>query len=171
MKYAAGDRKYLSPMGDASDAFDVVRNDNGTFTVTRKPGAQIDLVDYKYRAEMHFRGKNVDPGLVTTSVVALPVRSNSVRVTTSGTPVLYKSDKYSRATFRLNIADAAVNSIKDVTSNNAQYQVEYLGNGECAIYFKDWKSTTKYAGSVQLNVFVDGNENAAVKPSVRLTIK
>ena len=171
VKYAAGDRKYLSPMGDASDAFDVVRNDNGTFTVTRKPGAQIDLVDYKYRAEMHFRGKNVDPGLVTTSVVALPVRSNSVRVTTSGTPVLYKSDKYSRATFRLNIADAAVNSIKDVTSNNAQYQVEYLGNGECAIYFKDWKSTTKYAGSVQLNVFVDGNENAAVKPSVRLTIK
>lgn len=171
MKYAAGDRKYLSPMGDASDVFDVVRNDNGTFTVTRKPGAQIDLVDYKYRAEMHFRGKNVDPGLVTTSVVALPVRSNSVRVTTSGTPVLYKSDKYSRATFRLNIADASVNSIQDVTSNNAQYRIEYLGNGECAIYFNAWKPTTKYAGSVQVNVFVDGNVNAAVKTTVRLTIK
>ena len=172
VKYSVEDRNYLK--GETNEDFNVVRNDNGTFTVTRKPGAhQIDLVNYKYRAEMRFRRENeeVDSGLVTTSVVALPVRSNGVRVTIIGTPVLYRSDKYSRATFRLNIADAAVNSIKDVTSNNAQYQVEYLGNGECAIYFKDWKSTTKYAGSVQVNVFVDGNENAAVKPSVRLTIK
>lgn len=172
VKYSVSDRNYLTPVGKADEDFDVVRNDNGTFTVTRKPGVQIDLVHYKYRAEMGF-GENAPDGLTTTPVVALPVRSNSVRVTTIGTPVLYKSDRYSRATFRLDIPDAAVNSIQDVTSNNSQYQVEYLGNGECAIYFntKTWTPITRYAGSVQLNVFVDGNANAAVKTTVRLTIK
>lgn len=170
VKYSVSDRNYLN--GETNEDFNVVRNDNGTFTVTRKPGVQIDLVLYKYRAEMSF-GENAPAGLTTTPVVALPVRSNSVRVTTIGTPVLYKSDQYSRATFRLNIPDAAVNSIQDVTSNNSQYQVEYLGNGECAIYFntKTWTPITRYAGSVQLNVFVDGNANAAVKTTVRLTIK
>lgn len=173
VKYSVRDRSYLTPIGEADEDFNVVRNDNGTFTVTRKPDAQIDLVNYKYRAEMSFIGENVPDGLTTRPVVALPVRSNSVRVTITGTPVLYKSDKYSRAIFRLNIPDAAVNSITDVTSNNSQYLIEYLGNGECAIYFntKAWTPITRYAGSVQLNVIVDGNANAAVKPSVRLTIK
>ena len=172
VKYSVKDRNYLTPVGEPNEDFDVVRNDNGTFTVTRKPDAQIDLAKYKYRAEMRF-GENAPDGLTTTPVVALPVRSNSVRVTTSGTPVLYKSDQYSRGTFRLNIADAAVNSIQDVTSNNSQYRIEYLGNGECAIYFntETWTPITRYSGSVQVNVIVDGNENAAVKPSVRLTIK
>ncbi|MGN0984615.1 MAG: Ig-like domain-containing protein, partial [Gemmiger sp.] len=170
-KYAVTDKKYLSGEDVTGSEFSVVKNEDGTFTVTKVAGADIDLKTYRYRAEMTFGG--ADESLVTTPVVILPLKSNTVKATVSGTPVLYKTDKYSRATFRLNIADATVNAITKVEPSNALYQIEDYGDGEYAVCFdtSKWTSTTKYPTSITLNVFLDGNANAATKVTLKLSLK
>lgn len=172
-KYEVGDRKYENGKDVTGTEFYIDKNDDGTFTVTRVPGANIDLKQYKYRAEMTFTGKSGIDNLLTIPAVALPLKSNTVKATVSGTPVLYKADKYSRASFRLNIADATVNAIEAVESTNPLYQIEDYGNGEYAICFNtsSWTAATKYPTSVTLNVFLDGNENAAAKVTLKLSLK
>ena len=171
-KYEVGDKKYMNGEDVTDEEFYIDNNDDGTFTVTRAPGANIDLKQYKYRAEMTFTGPGID-NLLTIPAVALPLKSNTVKATVSGTPVLYKADKYSRASFRLNIADATVNAIEAVESTNPLYQIEDYGNGEYAICFNtsSWTAATKYPTSVTLNVFLDGNENAATKVTLKLSLK
>lgn len=172
-KYEVGDKKYENGKDVTDEEFYIDNNDDGTFTVTRVPGANIDLKQYKYRAEMTFAGKSGIDNLLTIPAVALPLKSNTVKATVSGTPVLYKADKYSRASFRLNIADATVNAIEAVESTNPLYQIEDYGNGEYAICFNtsSWTAATKYPTSVTLNVFLDGNENAATKVTLKLSLK
>ena len=169
-RYKVTDRKYEAGEDVTGVEFYIDNNDDGTFTVTRAPGANIDLKQYKYRAEMSM--SEID-NLLTIPAVALPLKSNTVKATVSGTPVLYKADKYSRASFRLNIADATVNAIEAVESTNPLYQIEDYGNGEYAICFNtsSWTAATKYPTSVTLNVFLDGNENAATKVTLKLSLK
>lgn len=172
-RYKVTDRKYENGEDVTGTEFYIDNNDDGTFTVTRAPGANIDLTKFKYRAEMTFTGKSGIDNLLTIPAVALPLKSNTVKATVSGTPVLYKADKYSRASFRLNIADATVNAIEAVESTNPLYQIEDYGNGEYAICFNtsSWTAATKYPTSVTLNVFLDGNENAATKVTLKLSLK
>lgn len=135
--------------------FSIVHNENGTFTITKVPGAEADTA-LKYRAKLTFKG-GANP-----TYVNLAVKSGTAKVAVSGTPVLYKADRFSRGTFRLTTADKALNPIVKAEIKDAKYQgifeVYTYGSGEFAIGFKGNKVPDgKLPTSVVLNVYVDGN--------------
>lgn len=135
--------------------FSIVHNENGTFTITKVPGAEVDTA-LKYRAKLTFKG-GANPAYVN-----LAVKSGTAKVAVSGTPVLYKADRFSRGTFRLTTADKALNPIVKAEIKDAKYQgifeVYSYGSGEFAIGFKGNKVPDgKLPTSVVLNVYVDGN--------------
>ena len=140
--------------------FSIVHNENGTFTITKVPGAEVDTA-LKYRAKLTFKG-GANP-----TYVNLAVKSGTAKVAVSGTPVLYKADRFSRGTFRLTTADKALNPIVKAEIKDAKYQgifeVYSYGSGEFAIGFKGNKVPDgKLPTSVVLNVYVDGNPAKSV---------
>lgn len=140
--------------------FSIVHNENGTFTITKVPGAEVDTA-LKYRAKLTFKG-GANP-----TYVNLAVKSGTAKVAVSGTPVLYKADRFSRDTFRLITADKALNPIVKAEIKGAKYQgifeVYSYGSGEFAIGFKGNKVPDgKLPTSVVLNVYVDGNPAKSV---------
>ena len=140
--------------------FSIVHNENGTFTITKLPGAEVDTA-LKYRAKLTFKG-GANP-----TYVNLAVKSGTAKVAVSGTPVLYKADRFSRGTFRLTTADKALNPIVKAEIKDAKYQgifeVYSYGSGEFAIGFKGNKVPDgKLPTSVVLNVYVDGNPAKSV---------
>ena len=140
--------------------FSIVHNENGTFTITKVPGAEVDTA-LKYRAKLTFKG-GANPAYVN-----LAVKSGTAKVAVSGTPVLYKADRFSRGTFRLTTADKALNPIVKAEIKDAKYQgifeVYSYGSGEFAIGFKGNKVPDgKLPTSVVLNVYVDGNPAKSV---------
>ena len=140
--------------------FSIVHNENGTFTITKVPGAEVDTA-LKYRAKLTFQG-GANPAYVN-----LAVKSGTAKVAVSGTPVLYKADRFSRGTFRLTTADKALNPIVKAEIKDAKYQgifeVYSYGSGEFAIGFKGNKVPDgKLPTSVVLNVYVDGNPAKSV---------
>ena len=135
--------------------FSIVHNENGTFTITKVPGAEADTT-LKYRAKLTF------DSCAKPAYVNLAVKSGTAKVAVSGTPVLYKADRFSRGTFRLTTADKALNPIVKAEIKDAKYQgifeVYSYGSGEFAIGFKGNKVPDgKLPTSVVLNVYVDGN--------------
>lgn len=140
--------------------FGITFNANGTFTITKVPGAEVDTA-LKYRAKLTFKG-GANPAYVN-----LAVKSGTAKVAVSGTPVLYKADRFSRGTFRLTTADKALNPIVKAEIKDAKYQgifeVYSYGSGEFAIGFKGNKVPDgKLPTSVVLNVYVDGNPAKSV---------
>ena len=140
--------------------FGITSNANGTFTITKVPGAEVDTA-LKYRAKLTFKG-GANPAYVN-----LAVKSGTAKVAVSGTPVLYKADRFSRGTFRLTTADKALNPIVKAEIKDAKYQgifeVYSYGSGEFAIGFKGNKVPDgKLPTSVVLNVYVDGNPAKSV---------
>ena len=140
--------------------FSIVHNENGTFTITKVPGAEVETA-LKYRAKLTFKG-GANPAYVN-----LAVKSGTAKVAVSGTPVLYKADRFSRGTFRLTTADKALNPIVKAEIKDAKYQgifeVYSYGSGEFAIGFKGNKVPDgKLPTSVVLNVYVDGNPAKSV---------
>ena len=140
--------------------FGITSNANGTFTITKVPGAEVDTA-LKYRAKLTF------DSCAKPAYVNLAVKSGTAKVAVSGTPVLYKADRFSRGTFRLTTADKALNPIVKAEIKDAKYQgifeVYSYGSGEFAIGFKGNKVPDgKLPTSVVLNVYVDGNPAKSV---------
>lgn len=140
--------------------FGITFNANGTFTITKVPGAEVDTA-LKYRAKLTF------DSCAKPAYVNLAVKSGTAKVAVSGTPVLYKADRFSRGTFRLTTADKALNPIVKAEIKDAKYQgifeVYSYGSGEFAIGFKGNKVPDgKLPTSVVLNVYVDGNPAKSV---------
>ncbi|MGM9585238.1 MAG: Ig-like domain-containing protein [Faecousia sp.] len=140
---------------DVTDSFVITPDGNGAFLIAKGSDVQVDTA-LKYRAKLTFNGGN------TPAYVNLAVKSGTAKVAVSGTPVLYKADRFSRDTFRLTAADKTLNSIVKAAIKDAKYQgifeVYSYGNGEFAIGFKGNKVPNgKLPSSVVLNVYADGN--------------
>ena len=144
----------------AKGLFDVVRNENGSYTITKVPGAKVDTT-LKYRAKLTWHN------CANPAYVNLSIKSGTARIAVSGAPVLYKADRYSRGAFRLTTTDKTLNpivrtEIRDVKYRNL-FEIHSYGNGEFAIGFKDnLVPTGRFPSSVVLNVYADGNSTRSV---------
>ena len=149
----------------AEGLFDVVRNENGSYTITKVPGAEVDTT-LKYRAKLTFNN-------CTKPVsVNLSVKSGTAKVVASNSIVLYKADRFSRDTFRLTTADKTLNAIKTVESKDARFQVYSYGNGEFALGFKGNRIPAgKLPTSVTLNVFCDGSDKQVAAVTLKLQVR
>lgn len=151
------------------DWFTVTNNANGTFTVTKNKDAHVNT-GLKYRAVLSFR-ENVDGKKAT---VSLSVKSGEAKVSLSGTPVLYRSDRNSRGDFRLTVKDTGLNPLTRVTFKEAPHQALFTlyeyGGGNYALGFRDNTVQNKtYPTCVVLNLFFDGN--TSTKPNATVTLK
>ena len=152
---------------DVTDLFTVKENENGTYTITKAPGAELDL-SLKSRAKLTFDG-----GFATSP--NLSIKSGTAKAAVTGTPVLYKTDRYSRGTFQISTMDKTLSPIDRLAIKDAKqaalFEIYTYGNGEFAIGFKDnaVKEKTKYPTSVALNVFHEGNTTNT--PNAVVTLK
>ncbi|MGM9660342.1 MAG: leucine-rich repeat domain-containing protein, partial [Faecousia sp.] len=146
--------------------FTVTPNADGTFTIMKLPGVNVDPT-LKYRAKLTFDG-GTQPAYAN-----LTVKSGTAKATLSNTAVLYKSDRFSRSAFRITVTDQTVNSIERVeikdTKLAALYKIYDYGNGEFAIGFQNNTVGTVKSVSITLNVFFEGN--GSVKPNTTATLK
>ncbi len=154
---------------DVTNQFQITENDDGTFAISKVPGAVLDT-SLKYRAILSFP----DTSSSAPAFATLPVKYGKVSVKTSGTPVLYKKDRFSRGNVSLIIADNTLNPLERVEFKDAKqaalYEVYYYGNGSLAIGFREGSvQNVKYPTSVSLNLFFTGNSTQ--KPNAAITVK
>ena len=155
---------------DVTSHFRITPNADGSYTVTKLPGEQLNAA-LKYRAVLTLPGvANSDP-----AYVSLPVKSGSAPVKLSGTAVLYKNDRFSRSPIPFTVTDGAMNPISRVEIKDPKlaqlYEVYSYGNGEFAIGFKnDTVGAGVKSGNVALEVYVDGNASAKSNASVTLKL-
>jgi len=165
---------------DATDLFDCERNENGTFTVTKKAGAKLDH-SAKYKVKL-VTTKDGKP-LCETKAISISVKAGSVKLTAkTDNTTLFAKDKNDRALVWFEATDARLNGVKDITIANTtqarQFEIIPYGDDLFAIGFKDGEvdsALTKKninSVSIKLNVFVDGNETtkASTTATVKLTI-
>ena len=155
---------------DVTSRFLITPNGDGSFTVAKQPGEQLNTA-LKYRAVLTLPGvANSDP-----AYVSLPVKSGSAPVKLSGTAVLYKNDRFSRSPIPITVTDGAMNPISRVEIKDPKlaqlYEVYSYGNGEFSIGFKnDTVGAGVKTGNVALEVYVDGNASAKSNASVTLKL-
>ena len=155
---------------DVTSRFRITPNADGSYTVTKLPGEQLNA-GLKYRAVLTLPGvANSDP-----AYVSLPVKSGSAPVKLSGTATLYKNDRFSRSPIPFTVTDGAMNPISRVEIKDPKlaqlYEVYSYGNGEFAIGFKnDTVGAGVKSGNVALEVYVDGNASAKSNASVTLKL-
>ncbi|MDY3224246.1 MAG: hypothetical protein SOW84_00005, partial [Candidatus Faecousia sp.] len=162
----SGDGKTYKAV-DAS-LFSVVQNENGTFTIKKVPGESLDT-SLKYRAKLTFDGG--DPAYVNLSV-----KTGTGKYTVSGTPVLYKLDRFSHDTFTVTTKDTTLNEIEMVWfKNDAHAEMFWLQRtapGEFAIFFRDSKIPTgKIPTSIPLYVWCEGGDKPAATVTVKLQVR
>lgn len=154
---------------DVTSSFQIVENGDGTYTVAKVPGEQLDIT-WKYRFQMSFP----DVSDSKEGYLVLPVKSGSAKVTQGADAVLYKKDRNSRADIVFNITDETLNPIADVRIKDAKmaalYELYDYGNGQYGIGFKDnTVASGVKSGSVALEIYFDGN--ASGKPNATLSLK
>lgn len=155
---------------DVTSRFRITPNADGSYTVTKQPGEQLNTA-LKYRAVLTLPGvENSDP-----AYVSLTVKSGSAPIKLSGTAVLYRNDRFSRSLIPFTVTDAAMNPISRVEIKDAKlaqlYEIYSYGNGQFAIGFQN--STVGAgvkSGNVALEVYVDGNASAKSNASVTLKL-
>ena len=153
----------------AEGLFGITPNANGTFTITKVPGAEADTT-LKYRAKLTF------DSCAKPAYVNLAVKSGTAKVVVSSSIVLYKTDRFSRGTFRLTTADKTLNSIVKAEIKDAKYrnlfEIHSYGNGEFALGFKDnLIPAGKLPTSVALNVFCDGSDKPVASVTLKLQVR
>lgn len=165
---SSSDSKWRT-FADVTDSFVISRNNDGTYTIIRKSGAEVDA-SLKYRAELTF------PGLADSkpAYTNLTVRSCTAKVEASNGIALYKSDRFSRDTFRLTAADKTLDSIIRVEIKDPKYrkifEVYSYGNGEFAIGFaNNTVPVEKLPARLVLNVYTSNAQYA--KPVASVTLK
>ena len=155
---------------DVTSRFLITPNGDGSFTVAKQPGEQLNTA-LKYRAVLTLPGvENSDP-----AYVSLTVKSGSAPIKLSGTAALYRNDRFSRSLIPFTVTDGAMNPISRVEIKDPKlaqlYEVYSYGNGEFAIGFKnDTVGAGVKSGNVALEVYVDGNASAKSNASVTLKL-
>jgi len=163
---------------NANGLFSWIRNDDGTFTITRAKGAELNhSAKYTVTLVTYINGTKV----CESKPISLSVKQGSAKLsltTLKGT--MFAMDKHSRGEFLITAADTTLNPITRVEIKDTKYQdrleVYGYGNGAYYICFADEMVDNSLVGktiTVTLNVFLEGNQiptkaNTTVK--LKLTV-
>ena len=157
-----------------TDQFDIVRNADGTYTLSIAEGAQIDLTK-KYQVQMVTTFAAME---VKAKAAPLNIKMGSAKLTVETEGTLFSQDRHSRMNLTFSSADAALNQVARIELKDAKqaeiFEIFDYGNGQFAIGFKDGKTLTSAKPiTVTLNVYLAGNTgtkpNAAVKLKLSIT--
>ena len=163
---------------EANDLFSYTVNPNGTITVTKAEGAELDH-SAKYSVKLVTEVN--DRQTCESKAISISVKMGAAKLTLKAEDtMLFAQDKYDRVVFRFESTDKALNGATKVEIKDAKYkdifEVYDYGNGEFAIGFKDETVSSALIGkkasldvTLNLNVFIDGNETA--KPNTPAKIK
>ncbi len=160
---------------EISGLFCYAENGDGTFTVTKAAGAKLDHSGkYTVKLVTSIDGKEI----CQSKPVNLSVKMGSAKLTlTAQDTVLFAKDIHDRVEFSIGGMDAALNSVSGLEIKDAKYQnlleIDSYGNGEFAVGFKDGHVDKSLIGktiTVNLNVFLDGNETVKANATMKLKI-
>ncbi|MBQ3193869.1 MAG: leucine-rich repeat protein [Oscillospiraceae bacterium] len=167
--YSSAD-KYTEPV---TELFEITRNENGIFIVT-KSGAVNHTQKYQVKLVTDFGN-----GVITESkLTSLKVTMGTAKLTANAdSTTMFAKDKNCRVTFTVTSTDNALNKVKTVEIKDKKYQnileVIPYGNGEFAIGYKEGKVDSSLIGktvTLNLNVFLEGNESTKVNGTVNLKL-
>ncbi len=161
----------ISNGADVTELFQIERNPDGSFTIQRAAGAQIDQ-SLKYQVQLL---TTFETGAVAQSkAVNLPVKMAAAKLTAEAAGVLFAQDKHSRVDVVFASKDATQNRVARVEIKDAKYQnllvVHDYGSGQFAIGFREGAALGTKPISVSLNVFLEGNTSAKANATVKLKI-
>ncbi len=157
--------------------FCIEANGKGGYLITKAEGAQL-IHGPKYKVKVVTTFGNTEAESALTSMT---VAMGSTKLTLKANDtMLFAQDKHDRVTFRFESTDKALNEVVRLEIKDAKYkdmfEVYDYGNGQFAIGFKDSNVSEKLIGkkaslavTLNLNVFVEGNETA--KPNTTAKIK
>ena len=145
----------------------------GKFILTAKEGLNPKL---KYKVQLVSKLGELE---YPSPLVSISVKAGSANVTmTAMGTTLFAKDKYDRAEVIFTAKDETLNQVPGLTIKDSKYQnlfeiIEY-GNGEFAIGFANGIADSSIQGktiTLNLNVFVEGNDAAAVTTAkLKLTV-
>ena len=167
--YSSAD-KYAEPV---NHLFHIDRNGQGQYILTAAEGLDHSKT-YKVQLVTTYAG--LEP--VKSSLVKITVKMGSAKLTLSTADrTMFAKDRNDRLAFTMTKKDAALNDIREITVKDARYadklEVIGYGNGEFAVVFKDGKVDPSLVGktvTVNLNIFLEGNETTKVNTTAKLKI-
>ena len=167
--YSSAD-KYAEPV---NHLFHIDRNGQGQYILTAAEGLDHSKT-YKVQLVTTYAG--LEP--VKSSLVKITVKMGSAKLTLSTADrTMFAKDRNDRLAFTMTKKDAALNDIREITVKDARYadklEVIGYGNGEFAVVFKDGKVDPGLVGktvTVNLNIFLEGNETTKVNTTAKLKI-
>ncbi len=160
---------------EVNDLFAYTANADGTFTVTKAENAKLDHTGkYTVKLATYIGGNKV----CESKPITLTVKMGTAKLTlTAEDSVLFAKDIHDRAEFRIDSADAALNAISKIEIKDAKYkdlfEIFDYGNGSFAIGFKESNVDKSLVGktvTVNLNIFLEGNETAKVNATVKVKL-
>ena len=177
----ANKNNYRTPIAAEDLPFDIIKNENGTFTLAANDKLNSNI---KYKAALVTTfGEGENAVEVGSPKISLSVRMGSakLKLTPGRTNKLYARDINSRVEFSIASSDAAVNDINFVQLVESKLSKSYrgifrvidYGNGEFAIGFVPGANISKVAGktiTLTLNTFVDGNVTSKTNAGLKLKI-
>ena len=112
----------------------------------------------------------------TPVYVNLTIKTGTGRYTVSGTPVLYKLDRFSSDTFTVTTTDTTLNEIEMVWFKNdahaEMFWLEKTAPDEFAIVFRDSTVPTgKIPTSIPLEVWCKGGDKPAATVTLKLQVR
>jgi len=166
--------KIYSSEDNYEAVFAEVTAEDGIFVID---SSVIQNSSFKYKAQLEtdlYEAK--EP--VKSGMISLNVKMGSAKLTlTARDNTLFAQDKHDRVVFELTAADRTLNEAVRVEIKDKAYQglfrIYDYGNGQFSIGFEDAAGAAKYAGktiTVNLNVFLEGNQTAKVNTTAKLKI-
>lgn len=148
--------------------FQVQREVDGTYTITKAPGQTLD-VSLKYRAKLTFAGG-------APAYVNLSVKSGTGKFTVSGIPVLYQLDRFSSGTFTVTTTDTTLNEIDRLEFKTPAHEeifvLEQTGANEFSISFRDGKVPAgKLPTSIPVSVLCRGSDKPVATVNIKLQVR
>ena len=147
-----------------------VKAENGIFSIDKSVISDQTL---KYKAQLETQ---IGGNTVKSNLISLTVKMGTAKLTVkSSDTTIFAKDKNDRAVFRFESVDATLNDIAKVEFKNAKqgnmFELIDYGDGTYAIGFKDGKVDKSLIGktvTVNLNVFLEGNQTAKANASVNV---
>ena len=165
---------------DATDLFFYTENADGSFTVTKRDGAELD---HSAKYSVQLVAYNGEEKVCETKPKAITVKMGTAKLTVaSQSATLFAKDRNDRVVFWFDTTDTTLNGIAEVkikeAANDKLFEIISYGDGIYAIAFKDKKVDSSFltqksaskAVTVTLNVTLDGNETTKVNAALKLKL-
>ena len=157
---------------DVTALFRIDRNANGTYTVTKAKGAQLELTQ-KYQAKLLTTFGDAPP--VESKPVKLTVKMGTAKLTPQIDGTLFTDDRNSRMNLSFTSVDSTLNTVAKVEIKEAKYadlfEIYKYENGQFGIGFADEEPVlSKKPITLTLNVYLAGNYSAKVNTTVKIKV-